>query len=178
MDTKVQKLSWKTEQRRVSDLVATSYNPRKISDEQKTQLTKSLEKFNLAEIPAINTDNTILAGHQRIAALIALGRGDETIDVRVPNRKLSKAEADEYLLRSNANTGDWDFDILGKDFEIDLLKDIGFPDFEIPEDNFELNEDKNINEAKISITCPFDVYEEILETVKENLKNYAGVKVK
>ena len=131
LDTKVQKLSWTTQQRKVSDLVATSYNPRKISDEAKKQLTKSLQKFDLAEIPAINTDNTILAGHQRVTVLLALGRGDEVIDVRVPNRKLSKAEADEYLLRSNANTGEWDFDILGKDFEIDLLKDIGFPDEEL-----------------------------------------------
>ncbi|MDR2426584.1 MAG: hypothetical protein LBD46_05335, partial [Endomicrobium sp.] len=92
-------LTWHTEQRKVSDLVATSYNPRKISEADKKELTKSLQKFNLAEIPATNTDNTILAGHQRIAVLLALGRGNEVIDVRVPNCKLTKAEADEYMIR-------------------------------------------------------------------------------
>jgi site-specific DNA-methyltransferase (adenine-specific) len=101
-------------------LLPCSYNPRSISDEQKKQLIKSLQKFNLAEIPAVNTDNQILAGHQRIAVLITLGRGEELIDVRIPNRKLTKQEADEYMLRSNLNTGDWDFSILGKDFNFDL----------------------------------------------------------
>ena len=107
-------LLWSTEQRKVKELLACPYNPRKISIEQKEQLVKSLQKFNLAEIPAINTDNTILAGHQRIAALLALGRGEEVIDVRVPNRKLRKEEADEYMVRSNRNVGEWDFCILGK----------------------------------------------------------------
>jgi hypothetical protein len=65
----------------------------------------------------------------RIAILIELGRGDELIDVRVPNRQLGKKEADEYLLRSNKNTGEWDIDILGKSFNFDFLKEIGFTDF-------------------------------------------------
>ena len=59
-------LSWKTVQRKVSSLVPYKYNPRKITPEQSAQLTKSLEKFNLVEIPAINTDGVIIAGHQRL----------------------------------------------------------------------------------------------------------------
>jgi DNA modification methylase len=124
-------LTWHTEQRKVSDLVATSYNPRKISEADKKELTKSLQKFNLAEIPAINTNNTILAGHQRIAILLALGRGNEVIDVRVPSRKLTKSEADEYMIRSNKNTGEWDFSMLSKHFDFSFLKDTGFNDFEL-----------------------------------------------
>jgi hypothetical protein len=42
--------------------------------------TKSLKRFNLVEIPVINLDDQILAGHMRIAILIELGRGDEVID--------------------------------------------------------------------------------------------------
>jgi DNA modification methylase len=128
---KQQSLIWHTEKRKVKELLPCSYNPRSISSEQKKQLIKSLQKFNLAEIPAVNTDNQILAGHQRIAVLITLGRGEEVIDVRIPNRKLTKQEADEYMLRSNLNTGDWDFSILGKDFNFDFLKNIGFPDFDL-----------------------------------------------
>lgn len=55
-------------------------------------LKKSLERFNLVEIPAIDQDGTILAGAQRIKALQILGRGGEMISVRVPNRKLTDEE--------------------------------------------------------------------------------------
>lgn len=105
MGTNQEGLLWHTEKRKVKELLACPYNPRKVSEEQKQELIKSLKKFNLAEISAINTDNTILAGHQRVAVLLALGRGEEVIDVRVPNRKLRKEEADEYMVRSNRNVG-------------------------------------------------------------------------
>jgi DNA modification methylase len=131
MGTNQQALLWSTEQRKVKELLVCPYNPRKLSEEQKQELIKSLQKFNLAEIPAINTDNTILAGHQRVAVLLALGRGEEAIDVRVPNRKLRKEEADEYMVRSNRNVGEWDFCILGKEFSFDFLKETGFNDFEL-----------------------------------------------
>jgi replicative DNA helicase len=53
-DYKKWTLTWHTEQHKVKDLVPCSYNPRKLSSEQKHQLTKSLQKFNLAEIPQKN----------------------------------------------------------------------------------------------------------------------------
>jgi DNA modification methylase len=130
MKSNLKRLLWHTEQRRVSELLPCGYNPRKLTEEQKRELIKSLKKFNLAEIPAINTGNTILAGHQRVAALLALGRGEEVIDVRVPNRKLTKEECDEYLLRSNRNVGEWDFGKL-KEFKFDFLKEVGFSGFEL-----------------------------------------------
>lgn len=118
-------ITWTTEQRKITDLVPADYNPRKITDDQAKQLEKSLKKFGLAEIPAINTDGTILAGHQRISMLKMMGKGDEVIDVRVPDRELTDTEAKEYNLRSNKNVGEWDFDKL---FAMDeeLLKDVGF----------------------------------------------------
>ncbi|MCA6073147.1 MAG: hypothetical protein LE178_06455 [Endomicrobium sp.] len=68
----------------------------------------------------------------RIAILIELGgRSDELIDVRAQNRQLRKKEANEYLLRSNKNTGEWDINILGKMFNFDFLKEVGFNDFEL-----------------------------------------------
>jgi DNA modification methylase len=96
-----------------------------MTEEQANQLEKSLKKFGLAEIPAVNVDGTILAGHQRMAMLKKLGKGGELIDVRIPNRQLTDEEAKEYNLRSNKNTGEWDFDkLLSMDEE--LLKDVGF----------------------------------------------------
>ncbi len=126
----MKKLSWKTIQKTVNELVPQDINPRAITDKQMSDLTRSLKKFNLVEIPAIDTDGTILAGHQRIKVLKVLGRGDELIDVRVPNRKLTEKESKEYLIASNKLGGDWDFDAL-KSFDFETLEFGGFDAVEI-----------------------------------------------
>lgn len=124
------KLVWRTESRRVKDLIPCDENPRQINDKQLEDLKKSLKKFNLVEIPAIDTDGTIIAGHQRLKALELLGRGEEEIDVRIPNRPLTKEERERYMITSNAVTGDWDFEKL-KIFDYDFLVDVGFEPLEL-----------------------------------------------
>src|SRR2546422_11710602 len=110
-------LVWTTEKRSAKELIPLPFNPRKLTDKQRKDLEASLAKFNLVEIPAVNTDNTIIAGHQRLAILIALGRGGEVIDVRVPNRKLTEPEVREYNIRSNKNLGEWDIETLKENFD-------------------------------------------------------------
>jgi len=136
-------------------------SPRKISKEQASRLKESLEKFNLVEIPAIDQDGTILAGHQRIKALQLLGRRKESIDVRIPNRKLTKEEADRYLIGSNAIHGEWDFELL-KDFSVDLLIDLGFDQKELDDlwkihIEEEFDPEKELKKIKKATTCPGDI---------------------
>jgi len=126
----MQKLEWHTEKRKVNDLVPFSQNPRIISNAQLESLKQSLKRFGLVEIPVIDTDNQIAAGHQRLKVLQLMGKGEEEIDVRVPSRKLTKKEFEQYLLTSNAVRGDWDYDIL-KSFDMDLLLGIGFNEDEL-----------------------------------------------
>ncbi len=125
------KLAWRTEQRKVSELVPYERNPRTLSPKQEADLKKSLEKFNLVEVPAINADNMVIAGHARLKILHLLNRSDEIIDVRVPNRSLSKAEFKEYLLRSNVNHGSWLPEMLAEDYDIGELLEFGFDDLEL-----------------------------------------------
>ncbi len=122
-----QKLEWSTQKRRVNDLVPFEKNPRKISPKQLADLKRSLRKFNLVEIPAIDTTNRVIAGHQRLKVLQLLGRGEEEIEVRVPNRKLTQEEFEQYLLTSNAVGGDWDFEKL-KAFNLGTLTVSGLDD--------------------------------------------------
>lgn len=124
------KLIWHTEQRKINNLLPYSKNPRFISEKQMNDLKRSIRKFNVVEIPAIDVDGKICAGHQRVRALQILGRGEELIEVRVPNRKLTQKEFDQYLITSNAVGGDWDFEKL-KSFDLGLLMDIGFDKSEL-----------------------------------------------
>ena len=135
------KLKWKTEQRKINDLVPYEFNPRVISKKQVQDLKESLEKFDLAEIPLIDKDNIICAGHQRLAVMKLLGRGDEVIDVRVPIRKMTEDEFREYNIRSNKNTADWAWDMLAKHNTKEELGDWGFTSNELDKHIFATEED-------------------------------------
>ena len=138
-----EKLKWETKKVKVKDLIELDINPRKISDAKKQKLIESLEKFNLAEIPAVNTDMQIIGGNQRVSALMMVGRGEEEIDVRVPNRKLTKKEVKEYAIISNTHAGEFDFEILEEWFVEDVnIEEIGF---EIPGwDDWQTHLDKEL----------------------------------
>lgn len=152
----MEKLEWKTENRCISKLKEHPKNPRSITKEQFQHLKNSIEKFNYVETIVINLDNTVLAGHMRIKAMKSLKRGNEEIEVRVPSRLLTEKEAEEYLIRSNKNTGDWDMDLLANQFNCDFLKELGWTDKELGLGVEESDPLKEINFEKkmaIEISC-------------------------
>lgn len=153
----MKKLEWSMQKRRVSDLIPNEKNPRTMSLKQIEDLKKSLKKFNLVEIPVIDTENKVIAGHQRLMVLKLLERGDEKIEVRVPNRKLTKQEYDQYLLASNRVHGDWDWDKLAENFEVDMLLASGFDDTDLSHlfDDLEVEDDEfDVDKAVESIRKP------------------------
>ena len=160
----MEKLKWHTEKRIINQLIPYENNPRIMTEKQKNDLQKSLNKFDLVEIPAIDVDNKIIAGHQRLKILQLLGRGEEEIDVRIPNRKLTDEEFREYNLRSNKNMGDWDWDLL-VNYNEEFLLDVGFSEKELSdkfnietkEDNFDVN--KVIGEIKEPICKLGDIWQ-------------------
>lgn len=130
-ETVLEELIWHTETRKIKDLKEHEKNPRKITKDQMEKLKQSLKSFNYVETIVINLDNTILAGHMRIRALKALGRVKEELEVRVPNRQLTPKEAEEYLIRSNKNSGEWDWERLANEWEIPDLFNWGFTEDEL-----------------------------------------------
>ena len=93
-------MKWTTEKRKLKDLIIYDKNPRILTSTQRGEIEKSLKKFDLVEIPAINKDNTIIAGHQRISVLKELKGDDYEIEVRVPETILNERDFKEYLLRN------------------------------------------------------------------------------
>ncbi len=127
----MEKIEWSTQKRKLSELVPASYNPRKLSKKAYYDLKQSLEKFNLADLPSVNTNNVIISGHQRVRVLTDIYGRNHEIEVRVPNRLLDLAEERELNIRANKNLGQWDWDILGNEFEIEELKLYGFDEDEM-----------------------------------------------
>jgi len=161
------KLEWHTEKRKINDLIPYEGNPRQMNQKQKEDLEESLKRFNLMSIPVVNTDNIIVSGHQRLKILQLLDRGEETIDVRIPNRKLTSKELREANLRENKNLGSWDYDLLAN-IDKEVLLDVGFTEEELDdkfnlaegkgdEDNFDV--DKALEEIKKPICKREDIWQ-------------------
>ncbi|MFH1088609.1 MAG: DNA modification methylase [Patescibacteria group bacterium] len=125
------KLVWHTEERIASQLIPNDKNPRVMSPKQIDDLKKSIQKYNYVEVIVIDTNNKVLTGHQRLMVMKLLGRENEKIEVRVPNRKLSQREYDQYLLISNRLHGDWNWDKLAENFSVDLMVASGFDEMDL-----------------------------------------------
>lgn len=127
MQTK-EKIKWSTKKVLISDLKPAPYNPRRWTDEETTNLTKSLEKFSLADPIIINKNNMVIGGHFRLKILKE--KSIQSVDCRIPDRLLDPDEEKELNIRLNRNLGEWDFEMLAE-FGENLLKDIGFDSKEL-----------------------------------------------
>jgi ParB-like chromosome segregation protein Spo0J len=157
------KFNWHNEKRRIKDLVPYVANPRQITEKQAKDLKASLERFGVADPIIINTDNTIIGGHQRKKILESLMGidPDYEIDVRVPDRELSIDEMRELNVRLNKNQGEWNFDTLANNFELDDLLDWGFEnaDFGVVEldQNVDYSDEIISEQFMILIECETEV---------------------
>lgn len=123
------KIAWHTETRKLSDLKEWDRNPRLITEKGIADLTRSIDKFGLAEPIVINTDGLILGGHARYKVLKA--KGETECACYVPDRQLTPEEVEEINIRLNANiAGTWDFETLANEWDEEKLTDWGL---EIPE---------------------------------------------
>ena len=162
-------LTWKTEKRKTADLIPASYNPRKLTDKQRADLVASIKEFGEVEPVVINTNGTIVGGHQRIKIYTDLGLKE--IVVRVPNRKLNASEEKRLNLRLNRNNGEWDWSLLGE-FEQEMLLDVGFTEDELLV-NLGLSdaEDQEIDLDRLGVLM---VYPPESPKLKERIGIYCG----
>lgn len=150
-------MKWTNEKRKVLELKEWGRNPRLISKDGLDKLQKSISSVGYIEPIAINTDGTIIGGHGRKQALLKL-KIDE-VDVRVPERTLTEKEIEEANIRLNKNiAGEFNFDALANDFEIEDLLEWGFEEYEfgVSSDIEEEGEPEDIKESiKLTdVVCP------------------------
>ena len=110
------------ENKKMSELKPAPYNPRKSTEKQENNLKASLEKFGVVE-PVIFNKQTgyIVGGHFRVRELKKLGYKD--IDCVIVD--LNKEDEKELNIRLNANTGEWNWDDLQANWDVEQLADWG-----------------------------------------------------
>lgn len=107
------------ETRKLADLRPAEYNPRKKltpEDPEYIQIKKSIEEFGYADPIVINSDGTIIKGHQRCNVMMDLGYTEaEVIVLDIQDKAKEKA----LNIALNKITGKWDNQLL-KDILLEL----------------------------------------------------------
>lgn len=154
------RITWKIEKRKIEDLKPHPKNPRQFTQKGMKDLENSINSIGFMQPININQDGTILSGHARTLKLKEMGETE--VDVYVPDRLLTPKQEEEILVRANSNTaGQWDFDILANEFNLEEINEWGLevPNLEI-EEELETKEDDFDEEPPVNPkTVLGDLYE-------------------
>ena len=104
----------KTKEILIEKLTFADYNPRKITDKQIDDLKTSIEKFGFVEPIIVNSDMTIIGGHQRVkVAQIMQLESVPCIQLDLP-----KEQDKELNIRLNKAGGSFDMELLSLSKEV------------------------------------------------------------
>ena len=117
-----------------SDLIGAEYNPRKLSDKQRTELKDSLTRFGFVDPVLVNINeerkNIIIGGHQRKSVWEEMG--NKTIPCIELDLTLDQEK--ELNVRLNKSGGDFDMEMLEEHFDTDDLVSFGFDAVDFDDD--------------------------------------------
>lgn len=132
----------KVKKTKISEVKLNPNNPRLIKDDKFIKLVQSIKDFpEMLDIRPIvvNADMVILGGNMRFKACKEAGLKEVPVIIA---SNLTEEQEREFLIKDNVSGGEWDWEMLKQDFEIDELDGWGLdvPSFETDE-NLEAEED-------------------------------------
>jgi DNA modification methylase len=128
----------------ISSVIPNKTNPRFIKDDKFKKLVQSIKDFpQMLELRPIVVDSemVVLGGNMRLKACQAAGLVEVPIIVA---ENLTHAQRQEFIIKDNVGFGEWDWDILANEWEMQDLQDWGLdlpfdntPVLEAEEDDYE-----------------------------------------
>jgi len=169
----------KAEKVAIGEVKLSPYNPRVIKNDKFKKLMKSIMEFpEMLELRpmVVDEDMIVLGGNMRLRACMELGIQEVPVVKAVG---LTDEQKKEFVIKDNAAFGEWDWDLLANQWEIQDLSDWGLdipasyfdedvePQFDIDELDKDL--DTYINSKVKQITMYFDnqQYEYALAKLQE-----------
>ena len=127
-------------------------NPRILKDDKFAKLTQSIKDFpQMLDIRPIvvNDDMIVLGGNMRLKACKEVGLKEVPV-IKVSD--LTEEQQREFIIKDNVGFGEWDWDLLANDWDVDLLGawglDIDFSD----DDNKGLTDEDDVPEVTEEVT--------------------------
>ena len=110
---------------KINEVKTNPKNPRLIKDDKFRKLVKSIEEFpQMLELRPIVVDenNIVLGGNMRLKACKEAGL-KEVFIVRAEG--LTELQKDEFIVKDNVGFGEWDWDILANEWDVEKIQDWG-----------------------------------------------------
>ena len=143
-------------------------NPRFIKDEKFKKLVKSIEEHpemtamrELLVYPLENGKYIIIGGNMRYRAMKEIGIKEAPCKVIPQNTSIEQLQA--YTLKDNSGYGEWDFDLLANEWDLDMLDvcDVEIPNISFDESfSYDDNATENSNSDDTTAKTDDDTEEE------------------
>ena len=112
-------------QRNISEIKRNPNNPRVIKDDKFIKLVESIRSFpQMLRIRPIvvNSDGVVLGGNMRLKACTEAGLKEVPVIVA---DDLTEEQQREFIIKDNVGFGEWDWELLSKEWEADDLESWG-----------------------------------------------------
>lgn len=162
---------------KISEVKLNPNNPRIIKDDKFAKLVKSIQDLpQMLEIRPIvvNSDMVVLGGNMRLKACKEAGLKEVLIIIA---DNLSEEQQREFLIKDNVSGGEWDFEMLFYEWDVEQLEEWGLdvPNFENTELDYSgKNEEINIDDLNGTMTIKLNFSETDYWQVKQQLSEIAA----
>jgi len=156
----------------ISSVLPNKKNPRVIKDEKFKKLVKSIQDFpemlKLRPI-VVNSKMEVLGGNMRLKACQELKLKKVYI---IKDSELTPDQQKEFIIKDNVGYGDWDWAMLGSDFNVDKLDEWGLPLIDV-NTNISLDEffdtvDDKPSKNKITLEYTEKDYKKVIAAFKKH----------
>ena len=162
---------------KISKVKTNPNNPRVIKDDKFKKLVKSIKDFpKMLEIRPIvvNNDMIVLGGNMRLKACKEAGLEEVPV---IKASDLTEDEQREFIIKDNVSGGEWDWDILTNEWEVEQLNEWGLDVWQPETDvDYSILDEEDVSQqledmtggVKKAIQIEFEAehYEEAYELVK------------
>ena len=171
---------------KINELKPNESNPRIIKEAKFKKLVKSIKDFpEMLELRPIILDenNVILGGNMRYKACVAAGLKEVTVKIA---KGLTEEQKEEFIVKDNVGFGEWDWDILGNEWNNEKLGEWGMDVWQPEEDvDYSLLDELDIGDtlaekearSKRAICVEFETehYEKANDLINKARKNGVDV---
>lgn len=150
---------------KIEEVVPNSNNPRYIKDEAFKKLVNSIKEFpQMLEIRPIvvNEEMVTLGGNMRLRACKEAGLKEVPVIVV---KGLSEKAQREFIIKDNVGYGEWDWEMLANEWDVDELGEWGLEVWRDEEKESTWDSDY-VRDKRVAIDVKEDDYKEALELVR------------
>jgi ParB-like chromosome segregation protein Spo0J len=148
----------KSQKVKITEVKLNPNNPRIIKDDKFAKLVKSIQDLpEMLEIRPIvvNSEMIVLGGNMRLKACKEAGLKEVSIIIA---DNLTEEQQREFLIKDNVSGGEWDFEMLANEWDVEQLDYWGL----------DMPKDKDLNEEDLfDIEIPFYTPSEIQPEINE-----------